>query len=209
MNPLAITLFEQGSILGPVSIKSDYKVNKAGMDYILKHSKNKMTKLYKSMCSKHSRSKFSWFRNLFNGCLRKMKKSTKRFYTEWEHDDYTSNFKNACDKKVSRYRYFKRHRLRRKCMKNFAKRELSRDLKVVPLWRFKDVAQTIYLEHKSKADIFNFYGTPNVFHYGYFKATKQNGVPFVSYFDEGNFSGLGVVDNYKSKNNLRSPASIE
>lgn len=208
VNPLAIKLFQQDAIVGPVKIKSDYKVNKEGMDYILKHSKKKMTSLYKGMCSKNSRSKFRWFRNLFNGCLRKMKKSTKRFYTEWEHDDFSSKSLKTCERKVRRYRFFKRYRMRKKCMRSMAKRELSRDLKIVPLWRFKDVAQTIYLEHKSKADIFNFYGTANVFHYGHFKATKQNGFPFVSYFDEGNFTGLGVVDNYKSKNNLRSPASV-
>ena len=209
VSPLAIKLFEQDAIVGPVSIKSDYKVNKAGMDYILNHSKKKMASLYKTMCSKKSKSKFKWFRNLFNGCLRKMKKSTERFYTEWEHDDYTSTSKEICNKKSRKYRFFKRYRMRRRCMKSIAKRELSRDLKIVPLWRFKDVAQSIYLEHKSKTDIFNFYGVSNVFHYGHFKATKQNGFPFVSYFDEGNFSGLGVVDNYKSKNNLRTPASVQ
>jgi hypothetical protein len=208
VDPLAIKLFKQGYLIGPVDIKSDYKVNKAGVDYILKHSQSQMKNLYEQMCSKSSKKKFRWFRNLFNGCLRKMKVATKRFYKEWELDDFTAKSYNTCKNKVRRYRFFKRFRMRRKCMEKMAKRELNRDLKVVPLWRFKDVAQTIYLEHKSKTDIFNFYGITNVFHYGHFKATKQDGFPFVSYFDEGNFSGLGVVDNYRRDNNLRTPASV-
>ncbi|WP_127715926.1 hypothetical protein [Halobacteriovorax sp. HLS] len=208
VDPLAITLFEQGHIIGPVSIKSDYKVNRDGIDFFLKHSPSQLEGLYRQMCSAKSKSKFSWFRNLFNSCLRKMKVSSKRFYKEWELDDFSASSYQKCKRISRKYRFFKRSRMRRACMEKLAKRELNRDLKIVPLWRFKDLAQTIYLEHKNKIDIFNFYGTRNVFHYGHFKANRTDSIPFVSYFDEGNFSGLGVVDNYRSSNNLRSPSSV-
>ncbi|OUR97171.1 hypothetical protein A9Q84_12660 [Halobacteriovorax marinus] len=209
VDPLAIKLFEQDYLVGPVKIKGDYKINKDGIDYILSHTESTLKSKYKQMCQSKSSGKFKWFRNLFNGCLHKMKKSTKRFYTEWALDDFTAKSYSSCSKKSSRYRFFKRRRMRRKCMAMTAKRSLNKDLSIVPLWRFKDLVQTIYLQHKSKVDILSFFGVSNVFYFGKFEAFQENGSHFSTYFNEGKFSGLGVVDNYKRKNNMRGPASID
>ncbi|ATH07659.1 hypothetical protein BIY24_06785 [Halobacteriovorax marinus] len=209
VDPLAIKLFERDQIVGPVKINGDYKINRDGLNYLLSFKQSDLKNRYYSMCGAKSKGIFKWFRNLFNNCLHKMNNSSKKFYTEWALNDFTGDLYTYCKNKTKKYRFFKRSRKRRKCMEEYSYRNNPSDLAQVPLWRLKDIIQTIYLEHKNKTQILSFFGHNNVFYYGNFQAKTSSGSPFVSYFNEGRFDGLGVVDNFRRENNLRSPASLD
>ncbi|WP_372654253.1 hypothetical protein [Halobacteriovorax sp.] len=209
VDPLAIKLFEQDQLIGPVKINGDYKINKDGLYYLLGHSQSEMKARYESMCGAKKKGVFKWFRNLFNSCLNEMKTASNKFYTEWALNDFTANLYSYCNNKTKRYRFFKRSRKRRKCMEEYSRKLESQDMAAVPLWRLKDIIQTIYLEHKNKTQILSFFGYDNVYYYGNFEAYTSEGSPFITYFNEGRFDGLGIVDNFRRDNNLRSPASMD
>lgn len=209
VDPLAIKLFEQDKLVGPVKINGDYKINGDGLYYFLSFDQSEMKARYEQMCGAKSKGIFKWFRNLFNSCLHEMNKSSKKFYSEWAHNDFTGGTYAYCKSKTKKYSFFKRSRMRRKCMEEYSKREVARNMAQVPLWRLKDIIQTIYLEHKNKTQILSFFGYSNVFYYGNFESYTSEGSPFISYFNEGNFDGMGIVDNFRIENNLRSPASLD
>lgn len=209
VDPLAIKLFERDQLIGPVKINGDYKINRDGLYYLLGHSPADMKTRYMSMCGAKSTGLFKWFRNLFNNCLHEMKSVSNKFYSEWALNDFTANIYSYCKNKTKKYRFFKRSRKRRKCMEEYSRKQVSQDMASVPLWRLKDIIQTIYLEHKNKTQILSFFGYNNVYYYGNFEAYTSEGLPFITYFNEGRFDGLGIVDNFRRDNNLRSPASVE
>lgn len=80
-------------------------------------------------------------------------------------------------------------------------------LKNVPLWRFKDFAQKITEKSKTKVDLYNYFGLSNVFLHGSFEALDLEGRDFISYFREGDFNGLGLIDSYLLDNGLNSTSS--
>ncbi|GEM_PF-2010240 len=209
VDPLAIKLFEQDQLIGPVKINGDYKINRDGLYHLLGYSQSEMKSRYESMCGAKKSGFFKWFRNLFNSCLREMKVSSNKFYAEWAFNDFTASLYTYCKNKTKKYSFFKRSRKRRKCMEEYSKKSVAQDMAAVPLWRLKDIIQTIYLEHKNKTQILSFFGYDNVYYYGNFEAYTNEGSPFITYFNEGRFDGLGIVDNFRRDNNLRSPASME
>ncbi len=209
VDPLAIRLFERDQLVGPVKINGEYKINRDGLYHLLGFSQAEMKSRYEAMCGGKSKGIFKWFRNLFNNCLHRMSSSSKKFYTEWAYNDFSAGIYKYCDSKTKKYSWFKRSRKRRKCMEEYSKRNVPQNIAEVPLWRLKDIIQTIYLEHKNKTQILSFFGYDNVFYYGNFQAYTSEGQSFISYFNEGRFDGLGVVDNFRRENNLRSPASLD
>ena len=209
VDPLAIKLFENDQLVGPVKINGEYKINRDGLYHLLSFTQSEMKSRYEVMCGAKSKGIFKWFRNLFNGCLHKMNSSSKKFYAEWAYNDFSSKLYSYCKNKTKKYRWFKRSRKRRKCMEEYSRRVTPQSMAEVPLWRLKDIVQTVYLEHKNKTQILSFFGYDNVFYYGNFQSYTSEGKSFISYFNEGRFDGLGIVDNFRRENNLRSPASVD
>ena len=50
---------------------------------------------------------------------------------------------------------------------------------------------------RSKARLHKIFGTENVFLTGMFSANTKDGVLFVTFFSDGEYNGLGVIDDFK------------
>jgi hypothetical protein len=79
---------------------------------------------------------------------------------------------------------------------------------MVPLWPLKNLSQDLVNNINNKTYYYNLFGIRNVFFHGVFSATTSSNTDFVTYFHEGEFKGLGVVDNYMREQNMRAPASV-
>jgi len=205
-DPSVIKLFRNDFLVGPVKISSQFKIGKEGIHYFHGLSSSQIYKQIRNMCSS---SKFS-FRNIFGGCKSKVSKAYEKYLVEWTHNDIQSKDYKKCKKYKKRRRWsrrFRRHFMK-KCTLALSKKSSKGSLKDVPLWRLKSFTQTMFEQSKSKVDLFAFYGIYNVFSYGKFEATNTMGQPFKSYFNEGKFRGLGVVDSFMRNNQLRTPASV-
>src|SRR5690606_17961557 len=71
---------------------------------------------------------------------------------------------------------------------------------VYDLMKFKKFITNFFKLTEKYQDLASLFGEENVFLNGSFTATTQAGVPFQTYFKEGEFKGLGVIDNFTRQN---------
>src|SRR5690606_13143943 len=62
--------------------------------------------------------------------------------------------------------------------------------------KFKALVTSFFKETEDYRDLAKLFGQENVFLNGSFMATTARGEPFQAYFKEGEFKGLGVIDNF-------------
>lgn len=80
------------------------------------------------------------------------------------------------------------------------------------LIKFKNFMGSFFKRIRTYQDLHLLFGKENVFMSGSFTATTNKGAPFATYFKEGSFQGLGVIDTFTresvSEKINRAPASI-
>ncbi|MFZ4712085.1 MAG: hypothetical protein ACOYL6_00100 [Bacteriovoracaceae bacterium] len=76
----------------------------------------------------------------------------------------------------------------------------------INLKKFRNFTINLHKETDRIHDLYKFFGEKNLFFNGYFAAKTKSGNNFSTFFQDGVFRGLGVVDNYLRAN--RSPSSI-
>ena len=117
------------------------------------------------------------------------------------------------DRSYRWYQFIKKYKAK-KCYKKIKKTyekyksefEISGDL---VLWKLKDFLISFNKKSDTKNTIKKLFGESNVFYNGSLKAMIKGGhAPFLTYFTEGGFNGLGIVDSYKREQAIRTPASI-
>lgn len=83
---------------------------------------------------------------------------------------------------------------------------------IIDLMRFKSFIGSFFKRIRHYQDIYALFGRENVFMNGSFTATTRSGAPFTTYFKEGEFQGLGVIDTYirggVNRRPYRAPANI-
>lgn len=76
------------------------------------------------------------------------------------------------------------------------------------LWKLKDFLYYLNSYSDHRYDLSLLFGQGNIFYNGKIEAISSNGMPFISPYKEGTFRGLGVVDDFKIREGMRTPASI-
>ena len=211
VDTMAISLFEQDKLVGPVKIHFNWQLGKEAVWHFNGLSSRQKYDYIDGLCEVHTKKKWWDFRNLFNFCKFKLKKEFEKYDKELRHEDYTGKLFSSCQNQMKkRFWWSKRKQnvMVSKCMETLSKKVDADINHKIPLWRFKSFVQTLYEKSKNKIDVYNFFGLQNVFIYGNFQAQTETGLPFLTNFNEGKFRDLGVVDTFKQDNNMRTPASI-
>lgn len=210
-DPLAEKLFENNYLTGPVNLNARFEVGRDGVFYFNHLSPQRKYLLIDEMCGYQPRNIFSFFRNLFNFCRHRLKRSYELYEIELNHQAITSNDYLFCKDYVAQHTrsFWRRTNVMKQCLLSRAKKSPEQKLSEIPLWRLKDFLQLMHTESQDKVDYYFFFGLENIFHYGDLRARSYLGAPFQTHFAEGRFHGLGVVENYKFRQGLRTPASIE
>ncbi|MEX1100167.1 MAG: hypothetical protein WEB87_07065, partial [Bacteriovoracaceae bacterium] len=79
---------------------------------------------------------------------------------------------------------------------------------VIDLMRFKSFIGSYFKRINHYSDIHLLFGANNVFMNGQFNARTAEGASFSTYFKEGEFQGLGVIDTFMRDGVTRAPANI-
>lgn len=91
---------------------------------------------------------------------------------------------------------------KRACVKSTGKKYLSyiqeaRDKNRLNLKKLKDFFLKFYKKNKNFVLLLDLFGRDKVFLHGTLEATTDKGGPFKTFFNEGEFEGLGVIDKYR------------
>lgn len=184
VDPLIWDLLRADQLKGPVSMTGKYVIKKPGLDYFHNMSYKEIYAQIKKVCK-------SFFCRLY------LEKSFDKYWKEWSHKSYTKALYKACKPKFKLFRSARKKRyLWESCLQKRTKLSLEEKMKSIPLWRLKQFMQRLSEKTNSKIDLYNFFGLSNVFLHGSFEALDTNDREFVSYFREGDFKGLPVVDNF-------------
>ncbi|MBC74954.1 MAG: hypothetical protein CME64_02975 [Halobacteriovoraceae bacterium] len=76
------------------------------------------------------------------------------------------------------------------------------------LMRFKSFIGSYFKRIKDYKDLHTLFGAQNIFLSGEFSAQTNKGLPFTTYFKEGEFQGIGVIDSFIREGVSRAPANI-
>lgn len=87
-------------------------------------------------------------------------------------------------------------------------KEDFRKYKEINLKKFRDFMIKLHKETDRIQDLHPFFGEENIYFNGYFQATTKTGNSFQTFFKDGIFRGLGIVDDYIRGDNRRMPASV-
>jgi hypothetical protein len=206
-DPLAPEMLRQGLLKAPLKLRSSYTIKEEGIRHFNELGTNKITNIIEDMCKVHSSSFWQKLRNLFGGCRYKVNKAFDYYWAEFAHKKYTSRLYRYCQLR-NRRRYPERRKnfYIQKCIRKRTYKT-PKERSDIPLWRLSDFSQKVHRYSENKLDMISFFGLKNVFLHGSFNAESSNG-PFLTHFNEGAFSGLGVVDQHMRRENLRSPASV-
>ncbi|MDD0852342.1 hypothetical protein HBN50_04495 [Halobacteriovorax sp. GB3] len=198
----------QDQLVGPLEVKSNFRIAKLGVESFLKKDKNQILNLVKDQCNMKSKNFFKRIRSLFSSCRYKLYNSYHRFIKEWSQENYSYSLYNKCRTVKKRFLLWRVRRYsHKKCIEKAT--TITRSLNKVPLWRLKDVSREIFYQSRNRGDLVKYYGKDHIFMNGSFSATQQNGFGFRTHFTDGVFNGLGVVKTHLLENQLRTPASVD
>ncbi len=80
------------------------------------------------------------------------------------------------------------------------------------MMKFKSFLGSFFKRTRNYKDLYGLFGQENIFLTGNFNATTADGLPFTTYFKEGEFQGLGVIDSFMRQGVIeraqRTPASV-
>ncbi len=161
LDPSYVQAIKNYKMIGPISIKTVFRINKSQIDYLNSLSPQQVAQNIKLICS--SVSKRSSKRNR---CIKKIWNEYQHYYQTWKpHNDMALN-------------------------------------------SLRDFIKTLNKYSDSIEDIRYIFGE-HTFYSGTFSAKlAQNGKTHITYFKDGTFQGLGVIDNFRRQEVTRAPAAI-
>ncbi|MFT6070348.1 MAG: hypothetical protein ACJAT2_003233 [Bacteriovoracaceae bacterium] len=192
VDPLVWVLLRNDQLHGPLHLNGKFIIKKEGLGYLNTLSYKEVYAGIKSIC-----------KNFF--CRKSIEKKFDSYWKELNHKSYDHMTYMSCKPK---YKLFQSARKRRylweSCLQKRTKVTLEEKMTHIPLWRLKGFMNKLTEKSSSKVDLYNFFGVSNVFLHGSFEALDQNQREFVSYFREGQFNGLGVIDSFLIGNGLKA-----
>lgn len=191
VDPLIWELLRKKELKGPMTMRGKYVIKKAGLEFFTRKSYRQVYADIKKICN-------GFF------CRKKLAKKFDTYWKSLSHKSYTKKLYKKCKPRFKLFRSARKKRyLWESCLQKRTKITFEEQMQGVPLWKLKGFVQVLIDKTNSKIDLYNFFGVENVFLHGSFRAVNLNDQEFISYFKEGKFSGLGVVDNYLRGNGLR------
>ena len=209
IDPLALTMVQNESLIAPFLMTGEYQVNTEGIRYLNSLSTGEVFDYIDGLCNETPKTTFINFRNLFDNCRRSLEDDYIAYFKDLSHEKITVDAINTCESEASKniFSEAKTRAYLKQCLSEMTFKDKA-DWTEIPLWPLKSFADNIVNNSNSKVHYYNLFGVQNVFFYGTFDAKTANGQDFTASFHEGAFKGLGAVDNYMRLENLRSPASV-
>ena len=209
VNPLVNQMIDNEELKAPFDINGQYQVNIEGIRYFNNLSINEVFDNMNSLCDDKPKSVFYLFRSLFDNCRRSLQNNYIDYLKDLSHEKVTADAIDTCERKAFKYWYSpsKKRAFIKSCISDLTYKS-AENWTMVPLWTLKNLTQDLVNNINNKTYYYNLFGIRNVFFHGSFNATTSNNSDFVTYFHEGEFRGLGVVDNYMREQNMRAPASV-
>lgn len=209
VNPLVNQMIDNEELKAPFDINGQYQVNIEGIRYFNNLSINEVFDNMNSLCDDKPKSVFYLFRSLFDNCRRSLQNNYIDYLKDLSHEKVTADAIDTCERKAFKYWYSpsKKRAFIKSCISDLTYKS-AENWTMVPLWTLKNLTQDLVNNINNKTYYYNLFGIRNVFFHGSFNATTSNNSDFVTYFHEGEFKGLGVVDNYMREQNMRAPASV-
>jgi hypothetical protein len=209
VNPVVTQMIDNEDLKAPFDINGQYQINIEGIRYFNNLSVNEVFDNMNSLCDDKPKTVFFLFRNLFDNCRRSLQNNYIDYLKDLSHEKVTAESINTCERKAMKYWYSssKKRAFIKNCIGDLTYKS-SEHWTMVPLWPLKNLSQDLVNNINNKTYYYNLFGIRNVFFHGVFSATTSSNTDFVTYFHEGEFKGLGVVDNYMREQNMRAPASV-
>lgn len=210
VDPLAIDMVNRDYLVAPFTVTGEYQVSLEGIRHLNTLSIGQVFDHFEALCKEYPKKTFLNFRNLFDHCRRSLQDDYIDYYKDLSHEKITAKSIDQCEKKAKWKHLFsasKRRAYLKSCLFEVTYKDKA-DWIEIPLWPLKNLAQTIVNKSNTKLDYYNLFGLQNVFFYGNFTAKTLDDQDFLTSFHEGDFKGLGVVDNYMRAENLRAPSSV-
>lgn len=209
IDPLVVGMVDREFLRAPMIISAKYQVATEGIRHLNSLSISEVFDDFNNLCNEYPKNRFFNFRNLFDNCRRNLQSDYINYFKDLSHDKITADVINSCDKKARKYFFFpsKKRAFIKNCLSDITYKDRE-DWVNIPLWQLKNLTSNLVNKSNSKVDYYNLFGVQNVFFFGSFNATTEDGRDFATNFHEGDFKGLGVVDHYMRLENLRAPSSI-
>ena len=154
---------------GPISLSSTIEIGKNALSYFSNISEKNLLNAVLNVC-KVTKTERSLFQN---------KRKRKKFLRE------RRNRRARCTKiLLKRQEYFFKH------LTNFKEFDLS---------KFKKFLGYYYSKSSGLDNLYDLFGEENLFIHGSLSAKTKAGRNFHTFFKAGEFSGLGVIDNFKNE----------
>lgn len=183
-------------LIPPFNLSAYYEISDSGI-YLMNLKKEEEI----SETVLHNCKSVKWPMRLFNGC-QKLKKKFQYYWMDLTHDAVTAEIVDDCvdkvDHRYSKYNPFliiKRNRMRKQCIDSATYRQVSERNEKIPLWRLKSFFDSYFVLLKDRSALYELLGNRGIFIHGSITAKTKDKRTFVSYFKEGKFLGLGVIEN--------------
>lgn len=211
LDPLAVTWVEGDLLVGPMTLKAELKVRHQAIGHFNALSYDQAFDYAHDVCGGLPKTIWEKFRSLFGGCNYRMQRAWNDYYTELTHTNISSSIYKSCSSGKMKWWWSKRKKveMQKACMLMLTEKDPQQVGRDIPLWRLKDFAESLHRYSKHKLDFYNYFGLQNVFLYGKFDATTNEGGAYKANFSEGKFQGLGVIEDAKMLGTMgRAPASV-
>ncbi len=189
-----------GQVNSNISMNINYQISKEGIKYFNNLSYNNAYKAISNICKSANKA----------GCHYRLQKAYDNYYQVHATRNYSRASYGYCASYVMRkYKSAsKRLALMEKCMQINTDNKVKSNLDV-SIWNFRIFVEAFKKFANHKQDLYDFFGINNLYLRGSISGVTNTGKRVYSNFSEGEFNGLGVINNYMKENNMRSLASIQ
>ena len=192
-NPLIVRNYNNIGLKGLVTSHVYTTFDEEGVKHFNKLSYTELKSIIKRTCESKS---------IFSLCGWKLRRSVKKYFKERSSGQVSAAAVNVCDdyvrREASHKSRYRKQRIHISCLEYVVRKNLTNEEVEIPLWRLRDVLQSILLNSKSKVTYYDFFGVKNVHIHGSIEATeKSNAKKLANYFKEGYFQGIGLISNFR------------
>jgi hypothetical protein len=194
-DPLIVRNYNNLGLKGLVTSHVYTTFDEEGIKHFNELSYNELKVIIERTCSS---------RSIFNVCGWRLRKVVRQYIKERSSKRVSVAAVNMCDNYVEKNAQhksrYKKRRIHKSCLEYVVRKNMTNELTEIPLWRLRDVLQSILLNSKSKVTYYDFFGVKNVHIHGSIEATeKTNSNKLANFFKEGYFQGIGLISNYRRK----------
>lgn len=212
VDPQIVHMLQRDYLLGPLTYEIKLITHREGLDYFNRLNQNIVTDAIDSACHHYPRNQFFNFRNLFNHCVKELEDRYQQYFTDLTHRRISSVDHTTCDQEANNrgIKKSKRRKFIKQCLVSKTVYQNQNDqYRYIPMDEFKEFMQKFFEMNNVRESIAALFGENLNFQYGKFESRTSEEKTFTHYFHKGNFQGFGAIDNFRTSQDFRSPASID